>query len=256
MSIEKEFPILEFDSDRKAKIDPWKVIETPEVPEHCVIAFFAEPIREMLEAGKLKQIATFYTATVNLPIYEMIDSGRKVVLILGFLGASGAAAQLEELIAMGCKKFIVCGAAGVLQKGIQVGHLIVPSSAVRDEGTSYHYLAPAREVECKQHTLGAIEDFLEKEKIPFIEAKTWTTDAFYRETQEKVTLRVSEGCVTVEMEAAALFAVAKYRDVDLGYLLFGGDDLSGVEWNQRKWTSREQIRRSLVELSIRACLEL
>lgn len=157
---------------------------------------------------------------------------------------------------MGFKKFIVCGAAGVLQKGIQVGHLIVPSSAVRDEGVSYHYVEPSREIECNQHALKTIVKLLEKEKIPYIEAKTWTTDAFYRETEDKIALRVSEGCVTVEMEAAAFFAVSQFRGVILGQILFGGDDLSGVEWDSRRWVNRDEIRRGLVELSFKTCLQL
>ena len=174
----------------------------------------------------------------------------------GFLGAAGSAALLEELIAMGFKKFIVCGAAGVLQKGIQVGHLVLPYAAVRDEGVSYHYIEPAREIECDANTLSTISQFLDQEKIPYIKAKTWTTDAFYRETEDKVALRVSEGCVTVEMECAAFYAVSEFRGVQLGQILFGGDDLSGVEWDSRRWVSREEIRRSLVALSLKTCLLL
>lgn len=252
----REFPILEFDPNRKAKIEPSSLITKIEVPEYCVICFFADVIHELLQSGSLRQIATFYTATVNLPIYEMLYDGNPIAIMQGFLGAAGAAAQLEELIAIGFSKFIVCGAAGVLQRGIQVGHLVVPFSAVRDEGVSYHYIEPSREIECNKHAVTIIEQSLKTENIPFIKAKTWTTDAFYRETEEKVVLRVSEGCVTVEMEAAAFFAVAKFRNVILGQILFGGDDLSGIEWDSRRWTSREQIRRSLVDLSFKVCLQL
>ena len=252
----KEFPILEFDSNIKAKIDPSKLIEKIDAPECCVITFFRDVIHELLKSGKLKQIATFYTATINLPIYETAYNGKPIAIMQGFLGSAGAAAQLEELIAMGFSKFIVCGAAGVLQKGIQVGHLIVPYSAVRDEGVSYHYVEPSREIACNQYAVNIIEKFLEAENIPYIKAKTWTTDAFYRETEEKIALRAFEGCVTVEMEAAAFFAVSKFRAVILGQILFGGDDLSEIEWNSRKWTSREQIRKSLVDLSFKVCLKL
>ena len=90
----------------------------------------------------------------------------------------------------------------------------------------------------------------------YVHYKTWTTDAFYRETEDKVALRVSEGCVTVEMEAAAFYAVAKFRNVILGQILFGGDDLSGVEWDSRRWVSREDIMRGLVEVSLKACINL
>lgn len=252
----REFPILEFDSNPKAKIDPSNLTAKADVPECCVITFFGDVINEMLQADKLKQVAMFYSTTVHLPIYETEYNGKSIALVQGFLGAAGSAALLEELIVMGIKKFIVCGAAGVLQKGIQVGHLVVPYSAVRDEGLSYHYVEPSREIECNRHALSVIEKSLDNENIPYIKAKTWTTDAFYRETEDKISLRVSEGCVTVEMEAAAFFAVSKFRNVLLGQILFGGDDLSGVEWDSRRWTGREEIRRSLVELSFKTCLQL
>lgn len=210
----------------------------------------------MLCSNKLKQIATFYSCTINLPIYETQYNGKHIAIVQGFLGAAGSAGLLEELIAMGFKKFIVCGAAGVLQNGIQVGHIIVPYSAVRDEGVSYHYVEPSREIECNKHALDVVEKTLKGEKIPYITAKTWTTDAFYRETEDKIALRVAEGCVIVEMEAAALFAVSKFCNVMLGQILYGGDDLSGVEWDSRRWNSREEIRRSLVELSFKTCLQL
>ena len=252
----REFPILEFDPNPKAKISPFNVTAKAEIPECCVITFFGNVIQEMLEAGKLKQVAMFYCATVNLPVYEMEYDGRSIAIVQGFLGAAGSAALLEELIAMGCKKFIVCGAAGVLQKDIQVGHLVVPYAAVRDEGLSYHYVKPSREIECDPYALSVIEKSLENEKIPYIKAKTWTTDAFYRETEDMITLRVSEGCVTVEMEAAAFFAVVKFRGVTLGQILSGGDDLSGVEWNSRRWIDRAEIQRSLVQLSCKTCLQL
>ena len=252
----REFPILEFDPNPKAKIAPSNLTAKAGVPECCVITFFGNVIQEMLQADKLRKVAAFYSCTVNLPIYETEYNGKSIAIVQGFLGAAGSAALLEELIVMGAKKFIVCGAAGVLQKDIQVGHLVVPHSAVRDEGVSYHYAEPSREIECNQHALSVIEKTLSNENIPYIKAKTWTTDAFYRETEDKMALRVAEGCVTVEMEAAAFFAVSKFRNVPLGQILLGADDLSGVEWDSRGWTSREDIRRGLVELSFKTCLQL
>ncbi len=55
------------------------------------------------------------------------------------------------------------------------------------------------------------------------------------------------------MEAAALFAVAKFRNVKLGQILYGGDDLSGVEWDQRRWQSRDEIRSNLLDIALRIC---
>ncbi|MCK5130261.1 MAG: uridine phosphorylase, partial [Clostridiales bacterium] len=92
--------------------------------------------------------------------------------------------------------------------------------------------------------------------VSYIKGKTWTTDAYFRETKNKVALRVSEGCLCVEMEASAFMAVAQFRGVKLGQILYGGDDLSGSKWDIRDWNSRESIRKNLVDLSLEICLKL
>lgn len=252
----KSYPILEFDTCKSSYIDPSKLIKAIDIPECCVITFFREVIEEKLNNGELKQVANIHSESMDTPVYETEFDGKKAILVLSYLGAPGAAALLEELIELGCRKFIVCGGAGVLQKDIAVGHLIIPTSAVRDEGTSYHYLEPSREVECSKEAIGVIERELNKDGIKYIKAKTWTTDAIYRETKDKIALRASEGCVTVEMEAAAFFAVAEFRGVELAQILYGGDNLGGEEWDGRKWSSRKDIRENLVDLSIKICLQL
>ncbi len=252
----EKYPILEFDDTLLAKIEPSFSHKKVEGYEYCVITFFREVLENMEKKGLIKVVKLLNCETVDVPIYEMDYKGKKIHLFLGYVGAAGSAAFLEELIALGFNKFIICGGAGVLRKDIAVGHLIIPTSAVRDEGASYHYLPPAREVECNPEVVAKIEEEFIKDKIKYIKAKTWTTDSFYRETEKKVELRKSEGCVTVEMEAAAFFAVAKFRNVKLGQILYGGDDLSDVVWDSRKWHSRVEIRENLVDIAIRICLSL
>lgn len=90
--------------------------------------------------------------------------------------------------------------------------------------------------------------------MPFVAGKVWTTDAIYRETRQKVDRRRAEGCVVVEMEAAAFFAVARFRGIRFAQLLYGGDDLSGSEWDSRGWTispSRARTFDLAVELASR-----
>jgi uridine phosphorylase len=252
----EKYPILEFDDSKVAKIEPSSSHQKTEGYEYCVITFFREVLETMEKDGRIKVVKLLNCETMDVPVYEMEYMGKKVHLSLGYLGAAGSAAFLEELIAYGFNKFIVCGGAGVLRRDITVGRLVIPMSAVRDEGVSYHYLAPAREIECNPEVVGKIETEFKKSGIDYIKAKTWTTDAFYRETQDKIELRKSEGCVTVEMETAAFFAVARFRNVKLGQILYGGDDLSGVDWDGRKWHDRTDIRKHLVEISTRICLSL
>ena len=250
------FPILEFDPDRKAMIEPARIVKRRDVPEHCVICFFAEVIDHIVREHNAVEIADHKAEDGSHKVYEMEYKGKRLAFFHPGVGAPLSAALLEEAIAMGCGKFIACGGAGVLEREIAVGRLIVVSSALRDEGVSYHYLAPAREVLAEAKALRAIIAEMERQGLPYLQGKTWTTDAFYRETAALVAARREEGCVVVEMEAAAMMAVAQFRDVSFGQILYGGDDLSGEEWDHRGWQSRREVRENLFWLSADACLNL
>jgi nucleoside phosphorylase len=114
---------------------------------------------------------------------------------------------------------------------------------------------PAREIEIDPAVLGILEETLNLRSIPYVISKTWTTDAFYRETEKRRDRRKAEGCLTVEMECAALAAVAKYAGVRFGQYLYCGDDISGCDWDDRDW-SRHSIRENLFWLSVEACILL
>ena len=223
LSIKKDYPILEFDCTREAVIEPHKLLECLDVPERCVITFFKDVIDRLKAASKLKIVTELRSEAGILFVYELEYEGEKLIVYHSMIGAPAAAAIFEEVIALGCRKFIACGGAGVIRKDIAVGYLIIPNAAVRDEGTSYHYLPPSRECEVSINAHKSILEVFNTHKVPYINAKTWTTDAFYRETREKVELRRSEGCVSVEMECAAFCAVAKFRDVSFGQILYGED---------------------------------
>lgn len=171
------------------------------------------------------------------------------------MGAPLAAGILEELIALGARRLVICGGAGALVPALTLGHAVVPTAAVRDEGTSFHYLPPGREVELDASAAKAITETLEAAGMPYVTGKTWTTDGPYRETPGRVERRRAEGCLTVEMEAAALAAVAQFRGVRLGYLLYAGDSLADEEWDDRSWHAHPG-RAGLFELAAEACLRL
>ncbi len=250
------YPILEFDPTREAFIEPSKVIEPHDMPEHCVLCFFHDVVEKIAAARGANMLVENRWEDGPHPIYEITHRGQRLAFFQPGLGAPLAASLLEEAIAFGCRKFVACGGCGVLEKDIAVGHLIALSAAVRDEGTSYHYLPPAREVAAHAGALNALTSTLEARGVPFRVDKTWTTDAPYRETPQKIARRRAEGCLTVEMEAAALMAVAQFRDVPFAQVLYGGDDLSGAEWDMRAWRSLADVRESLFWLCADACLRL
>jgi uridine phosphorylase len=250
------YPILEFDPTPTAIIEPKHLIEPIDIPEHCVLCFFQDVFDGLLKEGRLKLLATQKSEIGAHPVYELDMGGRRLAAFHPGVGAPLAAALLDEVIALGCKRFIACGGAGVLNREIAVGRLIVPSSAVRDEGTSYHYLPPSREVPASPEGVAAIEKALKADSIDYIVGKTWTTDGFYRETPEKVKLRKAEGCITVEMEAAAFFAVAQFRGVTFAQILYGGDNLDSEKWDSRHWNNQTSVREKLFWLAAEACLLL
>ena len=157
---------------------------------------------------------------------------------------------------MGCNKFVICGGAGALVKGSKVGEIIIPISAVRDEGASYHYVKPSREIACHGATVEAAITILTKMGVPFVTGKTWTTDAMYRETPDMIEQRRSEGCLAVEMEAAAFFAVSKFYDIPLVQLLYAGDDVSGSSWDSRNWNTQKSIRANLIQCAVELIMQL
>jgi uridine phosphorylase len=256
MTRDRTYPILEFDPATRAVINPSEVYKPVEISEHCVICFFKDVVDRVAEDHKARIVFTEKGVYGSTHIYEFDHAGHRVAFFHPFVGAAFAAVFLEVAIAIGCRKFVACGGAGVLDKDIPVGDMIVPSAAIRDEGVSYHYLPPGRQVEANAKAVEAIISTLDDHKRPYRVGKTWTTDAIFRETEAKVQRRKEEGCLTVEMEAAALMAVAQFRGVDLGYLLFGGDDVSGEEWDQRRGEPRRPIAERLFWLSVEACLKL
>lgn len=250
------YPILEFDATPEAFIEPSRIIRARDLPEHCVICFFKEVIDKVVdEYGARIAVENKWEDGPHC-IYEISYGGRRLAFFHPGVGAPIAAGLLEEAIAFGCRKFIACGGCGVLEKDIAVGHLIVVSGAVRDEGVSYHYLPPGREVTANEIAVSALAQTLEERRVPYRVGKTWTTDAPYRETVNKIARRRDEGCLVVEMESAALIAVSQFRQVIFGQALYGGDDLSGTEWDHRHWQSRSEIRESLFWLCADACLRL
>ncbi len=154
-----------------------------------------------------------------------------VVVGGGFgIGAPIAAAVMEELVAVGCRRFVSIGTAGTLQKHLAVGDLVVCDRAIRDEGTSYHYQPPTKYSYPSAGLTARLRSALELLGHAPVTGASWTTDAVYRETIDEARAYRDEGVATVEMEAAALFAVAAYRDVEAAAVFTISDSLADLEW--------------------------
>ena len=250
------YPILEHDPTREAFIEPTQQIKERDVPEHCVICFFKDVIEKVVAEHDARVVVANRWEDGPHPLYEISYRDQRLAFFHPGIGSALSAALLEEVIAYGCRYFIACGGCGVLEKQIAAGHLLVVSAAVRDEGASYHYLPPAREVVANPRGVKALVGTLAERDVPHLVGKTWTTDGPYRETPKKIQQRKDEGCLAVEMEAAGMMAVAQFRDAPFGQVLYAGDDLSGSEWDSRGWQRLLEVREQLFWLAADAVLSL
>ena len=244
-------PLLEFDGARAAFVDPASTQPQVDAPASAVACFFPETIHELTkDSGRI-----LMELPSREPLWEIIYHGKRLGIFYPGLGAPLACNSLERVIAAGCRSIIACGGSGAMRADLAMGHhAIVVTAAIRDEGTSYHYLPPAREVLADPKVVSQLSQVVQRRGIPSIAGRTWTTDGYFRETPARVGRRRAEGCLTVEMEAAAMMAVAQFRGIEFGQLLYAGDDLSGEAWDDRDWRQAVEVRRLLVDLAAEAAL--
>ncbi len=233
--IKNEVPILEYDSDKSAVLLPTHENLNLKLPKKAVFAFLGEHIDNCATKNKAARVGTFVSATKNYPIYVVEHKNEKICLCQAPVGAAASTQILDWLIGYGVEEIISTGCCGTLID-IPENVFIVPYKALRDEGTSYHYLPPSRYVHINPLARKAIEKAMSDNNLQYQEVITWSTDGFYRETKEKVCYRKEEGCAVVEMECSALAACAELRNVIWGCILFTADTLADIDnYNERDW---------------------
>jgi len=162
-------------------------------------------------------------------LYQGSGHYQDVAVVGPMCGAPYAAMVLEKLIVLGARKILFFGWCGSIQKGLRLGDLLVPDSAISEEGTSAHYPV-STPPSPSGLVFKAIEESLVASALPFRRGAVWSTDAPYRETREKVISYQKQGVLGVEMELSALFTVASFREIDMGALLVVSDELSSLRW--------------------------
>jgi len=230
-----DIPILEYDDNQNAVIMPTHENLNINLPEKAVFAFLGDIVDQCAAMYHLEPVAHFISITKKYPIYVIYYNGEQICLCQAPAGSAAAAQILDWLIGYGVKKVIATGCCGALVE-LPENMFLVPQRALRDEGTSYHYLPPSRFVEINSKVLSAMERAMNRLNLPYVECITWTTDGFYRETKEKIAYRREEGCSVVEMECAALAACAEFRSIEFGQVLFTADTLANVDdYDERSW---------------------
>lgn len=247
--IKDKYPILEFDTEQTSVIMPNRSNKFA-FPEKCVFAFLGGTTDAFAAENNCERIGVFDSITKLYPIYKTIYKGEKICFCQAPCGASAAVQIADFLISHGVKYMISCGSCGALHD-FEENEIIIPRCALRDEGASYHYMAPSREIALNTQAIESIKRAAESFSINYRECKTWTTDGFFRETREMVKYRKEEGCEVVDMECSALAACAGFRGAVFGQIFFTADTLAFPDkYDERGWgvSSFEKV----FELSLEA----
>ena len=232
----------EFDFDKSAVIEPWFVHQPVEGFPETVISIFHHTlflrIAEFLGGVK---IADTKDVDGHWPVYEVKYKEKRFALYKARLGAPACVGSFEDLIPMGAKRIILLGNCGVLDKSIEDCGIIIPTKAIRDEGTSYHYAPPSDYIDVNKKYIPEFIEVLNACGYPYVTGTTWTTDAFYRETRSKVNRRKEMGAICVEMECAAMQAMCDFRGVEYFQFLYAGDNLDHSTWDPRSLSGTSRL---------------
>ncbi len=205
------------------------------LPELVIATFKEETFRMLLAEYPVEQAAVL-RAGRTIPVYRLHWRGREIGIFHTLMGGAAAVCLQEQVLARGTKKLLYYGNCGVLRKEIAVGHLIVPSAAYRDEGTSYHYMPAGDYVDIP--TCGRMMDVMQALRLPCAAGRVWTTDAFYRETRRSMEARKAEGCIAVDMECASVMAAGQFRGAEIYQFFYADDCLDGEVWDPRTLGAR------------------
>lgn len=211
----------------KPVLTPNRIYPNVDKYETCIVTFSHSVYEKVINDHPHKIIAKTNTANGDIDIFLLKEYG--VLFYMSPIGSAVAATILQEVNHIaGANNFIFFGSCGLIDEKAK-DKIIIPDRAYRDEGLSYHYLEASDYIEIKNHQ--HIEKILTENDIPNITGMTWTTDAIYMETDNKVKRHKEDGCLCVEMEASGLQAVCDYLNINLYIFFFSGDILK-EEWDQ------------------------
>lgn len=186
-----------------------KAIPDGQVPSICILDPDGDIVRNLLGAKKAKRHP--YWACYHTELYNFVHDGVEFGIIGCAVGASFAVLVAEQLFASGCQLLISVTSSGQIRAHQPPPFFVLIEKALRDEGTSYHYLPPSDYSTLNDQLLKRLDGIFANLAVPVYRGATWTTDAPFRETAFAIERHRLEGIFAVEMEAAALYAFAQAR---------------------------------------------
>ena len=191
--------------------------------------------------------------------YKLVNAtyeGRAVTLCSTGVGSPSAAVAAEELNNVGVETMLRVGTCGALQRGIEIGDMIVATGAAKDEGTTKRYESATVPAVPHHDVLSELVAVSEERDEDVHVGPIATDDAFYAETDEYVRNWEAAGLLAVEMEAAALFTLARRNGMRAGAICTVDGNL--VEGTQKGETEDDELpakAKNNVERAIEIALE-
>jgi len=180
-------------------------------PNIAIATFDPKMINIAIKLYSCKKIGNLF-AGVTIPIYELDYHGNKILLYLSIMGSATTTIFMEQLHAKGVNTFLFIGSCGLLEEGLLSYPILVPTKSYRDEGVSYHYMAPSDFIDIPSSK--KLCNVLDKLQQNYRTCINWTTDAIFRETPTAIGKRKADGCTTVDMECSAIHSVANFRGIN------------------------------------------
>ena len=231
-----------------------RTLDEARLPSTLIATFHASVYRDLVAATNAEQAPQ--TPQEVMTVAQGKIGEQKVALRKLGVGAPAAVAVLEELVALGVRDILVVGTAGSLQPGLPIGSFIVPTGAIREEGTSFHYAPAASELAPDATLAQSLAEAVVELGGVVTFGQVWTTDAPYREMRSKIAAYSALGALAVEMEASALFALAQFRGVRLATLMAVSDELFH-EWRPGFHTAELRAAQKLTaQAALRAAARL
>ena len=184
------------------------------VPEVCVLEFDGDLTDWLVATGAAKPCESW--ACFHTKMFSMEVDGISCGIVPRTIGGPYSVLVAEQMSVSGARVVLGLTSAGRVATRMPVPGLVVATSAVRDEGTSYHYSPPAPTIEAPGTTAKLLKAELRGGPLPLLSGKVWTTDAPYRETQVQLDSHAKAGVLAVEMQAASLFAFSAARRFPVG----------------------------------------
>lgn len=209
-------PIIDHDTTEPAVFDPANLLDgarrqkglpASRCPAACLLDMDGELVERLVASGRATGDPTW--ACFHTKLFRWKVDGAEFGVIGGTVGAPFAVLVAEELFASGCEALVSISSAGLVAADVRPPFFVLINRALRDEGTSYHYLPPARFSEADEALAAAVARAVDGTPTPLLRGASWTTDAPFRESAALIESRRTEGIVSVEMEAAALLAMAQ-----------------------------------------------